>query len=925
MAHPAEVSVAPGAPAHRGPVGAAPTEGDRAPAASQVSDPVRATAPSRDSAPGAAASTGRVVRAASRSAREIVVEGVVQGVGFRPFVWRLATELGVSGRVRNVAGRVEIDAVADVDVLAVFERRLRTDAPPHARVERVAAYPPGPAHALAPADGGAEPPRRPTSAPALDLTPVPPPTPAPGRAEASVFVIEESDPDGGSERLFPPDLATCDDCLAEVRDPADRRYRYPFTNCTSCGPRATIIEDLPYDRASTTMRAFPMCPTCAAEYRDPANRRFHAEPVACPECGPRLAYRRAERSAPDPLLRGDAALEAALADLLAGRVVAVKGLGGYHLACDATNDDAVRRLRDRKRRWAKPFAVMAADLAAAERLAQVGPAEVDLLTGPARPIVLLDARPYATSGLAPSVTAGNPRVGVFLPYSPLHQLLVEGLGRTVVLTSGNVSDEPLATDDADAAHRLGPLADAFLTHDRVIRARYDDSVTRVVGGRESIVRRGRGYAPEPLPLPVPTPRPLLAVGAELKHTFTLARESRAHVAPHNGDLEDLSTHTAFTDGLAHLSRLLELEPDVVAHDLHPEYLSTKYALAHFPVERRVAVQHHHAHVASCAAENGVAGPFLGVAYDGLGRGDDGTFWGGEVLLADLAGYRRVARFARAPMPGGALAVRRPYRMALGYLLGAEPLASNAGLSSSPGPSSRTTPRSTWSGGWIESGAGMPPGPPGLDPDLVEAFAARLDPREVDVVRTQVRRGLNAPLASSAGRLFDAVSALLGLRDVAESEAQAAIDLETAADTTAAEPLPYALDRVGGLLVYDPRPTLTAVLDGAVSGRPTGVLAAAFHESVAEVTRELLGEVRAQAPTRAVCLSGGVLQNRRLVTTLVDRLTGDGFEVHVNHLVPCNDGGISYGQAAVAAARMAAAGPGESRGLESLPGAPGPRA
>ena len=430
---------------------------------------------------------------------------------------------------------------------------------------------------------------------------------------------------------------------------------------------------------------------------------------------------------------------------------------------------------------------MVADLAAARDLAAVDEVEEALLTGPRAPIVLLRPRPGASGAVAPSVTAGATDLGVVLAYTPLHHLLMAAVGRPLVLTSGNVADEPLATDDADAAQRLAPIADTFLVHDRPIRARYDDSVTRVDAGRERMLRRGRGYAPEALPLPVATPRPLLAVGAELKHTFTLARGGVAHVAPHNGDLEDLRTHTAFTDGLAHLTRLLALEPELVAHDLHPEYLSTKYALAHTPPDRRVGVQHHHAHVASCAAEHGVSEKFLGVAYDGLGMGDDGTLWGGELLLADLRGYRRLARFARAPLPGGALAVHRPYRMALGYLLGAEDV----------------------------------PGGPAIDPGMAAAYAAGLDPREVATVTTQVRRGLNAPQASSAGRLFDAAAALLGLRDVAEYEAQAAIDLERIAADLPAGPLPYRLERHDGLLVYDPRPTLTALLDGRAVGRVRG--------------------------------------------------------------------------------------------------------
>jgi hydrogenase maturation protein HypF len=779
--------------------------------------------------------------------RALVCEGVVQGVGFRPFVWRLATELRLAGRVRNAAGRVEIEASGPPGTLDVFAHRLRTDAPPRARVERVIVSELGPGRAL---------------------LPVP-------------FEIDESVTAAGADRLFPPDIATCDDCLAELADPADRRHRYPFTNCTNCGPRATIIDELPYDRASTTMRAFPLCAECDAEYHDPANRRFHAEPVACPACGPRLAWRRTGAAAPEAST--DAALDEAVRALLAGGIVAVKGLGGYHLACDATDEAAVGRLRDRKRRWAKPFAVMVRDEAAALALCRAGHLERELLTGPARPIVLLEARRDGTPALAPSVAAGNRRLGVFLPYTPLHHLLLEAAGRPLVLTSGNLTDEPLATDDADALARLGGLADGFLVHDREIRARYDDTVTRVVARRESVVRRARGYAPEPLPLPVATPVPLLAVGAELKHTFTLARGSRAHVAPHNGDLEDLATHRAFTDGLAHLSRLLALEPEVAVHDLHPEYLSTKFAVERFPASRRVAVQHHHAHVASCAAEHGISSPFLGVAYDGLGMGDDGTFWGGEILLADLVSYRRLARFGRAPMPGGGLAVRKPYRMALGYLFGTEGLRgmpAGMGFRDAPLPDDLAT----------------------LDHPAA-AFLGRLDPREVALVRTQVRRRLNAPVASSAGRLFDAASSLIGLRDVAEFEAQAAIDLELAAGDRPADALAWRLDRVDDLLVYDPRPTLAALLDGVARGRTQRRLAAGFQAAIADVTIAMLHDGRARTGVRTVCLSGGVFQNRRLASTLLRRLADDGFEPFINRQVPVNDGGVSYGQAAIAAARL----------------------
>jgi hydrogenase maturation protein HypF len=775
-----------------------------------------------------------------RAARRVVVEGVVQGVGFRPFVWRLATELGLDGSVLNLAGRVEADVAGEPAALDAFARRIASDAPPRARVERVA---------VRDLDG---------------------PAPTPG----SGFVIDESVAAASADRLFPPDIATCDDCVRELWDPADRRHRYPFINCTNCGPRATIIEDLPYDRARTSMREFPLCADCEREYRDPADRRFHAEPVACSACGPSLAYR--QSGAPAPTARAEDALAATVADLLAGRVVAIKGLGGYHLACDATDAGAVARLRDRKRRWAKPFAVMTRDLDAARAVARVTDVEADLLSSPARPIVLTALR--AGASLDPGVTNGNRHVGLFLPYTPLHHLLMEAVGRPIVLTSGNLSDEPIVVDDAEALDRLAPIADAYLQHDREIRARYDDSVTRAVGGgpdaRASIIRRGRGYAPDPVDLPVATPVPFLAVGAELKHTFTLARGARAHVAPHTGDLEDLLVHRAFEENLAHLSRLLDLAPEWAVHDLHPAYLSTQYAVARFPAERRIGVQHHHAHVASAAAEHGHTGPFVGVAYDGLGMGDDGTFWGGEILVADLTGYRRFARFGLAPMPGGALAVKRPYRMALGYLLGAEEV-----------------------GGGQGAGA--------VAADLAAAFVDRLDPREVEVVRVQVARGLNAPVASSAGRLFDAVSSLLGLRDVAEYEAQAAVDLETAAADIQAAPLPYRFARAGDLLVYDPRPTLASVLERHAAGDDPGAIAAAFHATVVGVTEELVDAAVRETGIRTVALSGGVLQNQRIAGALAEGLGRAGLRVLLNERVPANDGGISYGQSAVAAARLAA--------------------
>jgi hydrogenase maturation protein HypF len=769
------------------------------------------------------------------------VRGTVQGVGFRPFVYRLARGLGLDGSVRNAGGHVVVEAAGPVAAVAELARRLRAEAPPPARVTAVA---------VSDVDGD-------------------------GPVRGSGFRVAGSAAAGGDltgdlSADLPPDLATCEACRQELFDRADRRYRYPFVNCTGCGPRATIVDDLPYDRRRTAMRRFPLCPACAAEYADPADRRFHAEPVACPDCGPRLSWSDGGSGAE---LYGEAALRAAVGMIRTGGIVAVKGLGGYQLVCDGTAPAAVAALRERKRRPAKPFAVMVADLAAARALAQVGAAEAAVLAGAARPVMLLRARTDGRPALASGVHPGTGDVGLFLPTTPLHHLLLADLARPLVVTSGNRSDEPIATDDGDARRRLGGVADGFLCHDRPIRSRYDDSVVRVVGGRTRLVRRARGYAPAPLRLPVPVPagQALLAAGPQLKHTFAVAAGDRALVGPHTGDLSDADTFEAFTATLAQLTRLYRIEPSVVAHDLHPGYLSTRFA-ERWAAGRRVPVQHHHAHVASCAAENGMTGRFLGVAYDGLGLGDDGTLWGGEVLVADLAGYRRVGRFGRAPLPGGEAAVRRPARMALGYLYGAE-------------------------------GARF-------DPELVAGFTGRFDPREVAVVRRMVQRGLNSPRASSAGRLFDAVASLLGLRDDATYEGEAAVALEAAAWTelrggagSAAGELPWRLTTVDGVTVYDPVPTLAAVLAGVAAGRPVGWLAAAFHRAVAAVTVALCEQARQLSGLSTVCLSGGVFQNTLLTELVESGLSRGGFAVHLNERVPCNDGGISYGQAAVAACRL----------------------
>lgn len=782
----------------------------------------------------------------------IEVVGTVQGVGFRPFVYGLAHELQLAGFVRNIDGRVEVEAEGERAAVDELVRRLRDSAPLMARVEAVSVR-------KLPLDGlsGTETGR--------------------GTKHGREFVIRESNTvsNGGSiggsiggQRWFPPDIATCPDCVRELFDPGDRRYRYPFTNCTNCGPRATIIEDLPYDRDRTVMSLFPLCTECRREYENPADRRFHAEPIACPECGPQLAYRPGDTSPPS--LMGEEALRAAIEDLREGRILAIKGLGGYQLACDARSEVAVERLRERKHRWAKPLAVMAPDLTAVRLMAEVSGPERELLTSTACPIVLLKSR--EDNPLASAVCAGNPRVGVFLPYTPLHHLLLREFGGPIVLTSGNLSDEPIAIDDEDALGRLGNIADGFLTHNREIRARYDDSVTRLVGDRLAIIRRARGYAPTPLPLPISTPQPLLATGAQLKHTFTLALGDRAWVGPHTGDLEDAGTFDAFNWNLRHLSRLQAIEPTHVAHDLHPSYLSTQYAEKNFPPERRIPVQHHHAHIAACMAEHKLTGDIIGVSFDGIGLGDDGTMWGGEILLANLQGYRRVARFAHAPMPGGAAAVRKPYRMACGYLFGAESFG--------------------------DSDSGIQ-----VDSALKAEFLRRFNSAEVEIIRTQVSRGLNSPTTSSAGRLFDAAASLLGLCDVASFEAQAAIELETAADLTEAGDLPWDLRETDGLLVFDSRRTLGSLMAGRAEGIDIGSLSSRFHNTIISATVELCSRVRETYGLSVVGLSGGVLQNQILAVRLPIALAAEGFEVYMGEEIPVNDGGISYGQAAVAAARL----------------------
>jgi hydrogenase maturation protein HypF len=735
----------------------------------------------------------------------IRVRGIVQGVGYRPFAHALAAELGVTGFVGNDPEGVFAEAEGPAGAVEAFVAGLRARAPALAVVEEIACAP-------LPPTGGAG------------------------------FAIVSSTGDGARTVPVSADAATCADCLAELWDPTDRRYRYPFVNCTNCGPRFTVVTGVPYDRPLTTMAGFRMCAGCAREYADPADRRFHAQPVCCPACGPALSLvdGAGRRLTGDPI--------AATADLLAdGRIVAVKGLGGYHLAVDAAAEPAVAALRERKHREERPLAVMAADLDAAGRLVELDPTAVELLTGRRRPIVLLPRRPDAP--LAPSVAPGNRDIGLMLPYTPLHHLLAAALGRPFVLTSGNVSDEPIAYADADAAARLAGIADAVLRHDRPIHARVDDSVVRVTRGRATPIRRSRGYAPEPLSVPWAARRPVLGCGAELKSTFCLLRDRHAVLSQHIGDLENWETYRSYVEGIEHYCRLFDVEPAVVAYDLHPDYLSTAYALEQDGVEL-VGVQHHHAHIASCLADNGVAGPVIGLALDGTGFGPDGTLWGGEVLVADLTGFRRVGHLAPVPLPGGAAAIREPWRMAAAY----------------------------------------------LGSDVDGALPVRR--RHAEHWPAIVSLGAGAVRTSSAGRLFDAVAAVAGVRDRISYEGQAAIELEQRVDL--AETGGYEASVAGGVL-YGADLVRAAAAD-VLRGVPAGAVAARFHRGLADGLVGLVERAAAGSGLSTVALSGGVAQNVVLVTLLTDRLTARGLTVLTHSRVPPNDAGISLGQAVVAAAR-----------------------
>jgi hydrogenase maturation protein HypF len=751
------------------------------------------------------------------SRRVISVNGIVQGVGFRPFVYRLATELRLAGLVKNNERGVYIEVEGGHGAVEEFLRRLRADVPPLARITDLSCE----SIAASGEDG---------------------------------FRIVHSDSSAVAHTLISPDIATCDDCLRELFDPSNRRFHYPFINCTNCGPRYTIVEGIPYDRPLTSMAVFRMCPSCQEEYDDPLDRRFHAEPNACPDCGPRVHLHDGRQA-----IESSDPISDTVALLRQGRIVAIRGVGGFHLAVDATNDDAVKELRLRKGRAEKPFALMAQNLETVKRLCRVSEDEASALEYRTRPIVLL--RALAGTSIAPSVAPGNKYLGVMLPYTPLHHVLLKDRFEALVMTSANLSEEPIVIGNDEARERLSHLTDYYLLHDREILQRCDDSIVRVSCGLRRVIRRARGFVPEPIDVPVEFKAPVLACGAELKNTIALARNQHVFLSQHIGDLENPSAYAFYQHCISHLEQLLEIHPQVLAYDLHPEYLSTKWARQQEDVVR-VGVQHHHAHLASVMAENGVTGPTIGLILDGTGYGMDGSIWGGEVLYGNLSGFDRLAWLQTAKMPGGNAAIRQPWRMAVSWLWQAY--------------------GDSWSDRRIS--------------------AIRQLPRDnVKIIGQMLEQDINSPVTSSCGRLFDAVAAMLGVCAEINYEAQAAILLEMTADDgddTYEVELPRTSSGVIPL-----EPLIRAVVTDIEQGSLPAAVAGRFHRTLAELFVNVAARVRNEKSCNRVALSGGVYQNRLFFEYMMRRLTEEGFDVLSHSIVPTNDGGIALGQAVIANATL----------------------
>jgi hydrogenase maturation protein HypF len=749
----------------------------------------------------------------------VTIRGAVQGVGFRPFVYRLAAEMRLPGWVSNSPQGVFVEVEGSPDTLRTFLLRLHDERPPRASIQ------------------------------SLESSFLPP-------LGLGAFEIRPSDGAGERTALILPDIATCADCLREIFDSADRRYLYPFTNCTNCGPRFSILQALPYDRPNTTMAQFAMCEACAAEYENPRDRRFHAQPNACPACGPHLEFwdRRGAK-----LATHGQAMRDAVDAIRSGQILAVKGLGGFHLIVDARNEEAVRRLRTRKHREEKSLAIMAPYVEWIKALCEVSPLEERLLSSPETPIVLLRRRRQsreATGPVAHSVAPGNPDLGIMLPYTPLHHILLRELAIPVVATSGNLSDEPICTDEGEAVLRLGELADFFLAHDRTIARHVDDSVARVLLGREQVLRRARGYAPLPIRVDRPLP-PLLAVGAHLKNAVAVAKGADVFVSQHIGDLETLQAFGAFRRVCEDLTRLYEIQPRAVACDRHPDYLSTRHAAATgLPL---VPVQHHYAHALACMAENGLEAPALAVSWDGTGYGVDGTVWGGEFLRIGGTGFDRVAHLRPFPLPGGEQAIKEPRRTAVGLLY--ELLGDDVVTRDDLAP--------------------------------VRSFS----PRERALLARTLARRLNAPLTSSAGRLFDAVAALLGVRLITHFEGQAAMELEWALhDVATDESYPFRIEPKDSSMVVDWEPLIRSLLTDFDSAVPVAFVSARFHNALAE----MIVAVAERVGDEHVALTGGCFQNRYLTERVVRRLSEAGFSPHWHQRVPPNDGGIALGQILAAA-------------------------